>query len=333
MAGEGRAWVSGRAAAWARLLSAQRIGHPPPEALRPWLRLPPLRDAYDRATLRRWHAEFHGQPPPCGPPRSFTQRMLHRLLHERDPRLRILNDKLGMRRFAAARLGGEAALVPVLGAWDSAAAIPWDDLPRQLVLKVAHGSGMVLHTLDRPALDRAPTLAMLDHWLAQDYHATHREWGYRGIPRRILAEPVLLDADGGNPAEYKVQCFGGVPRLVRIVTGGFGRPVTEAQYDLADGRFLPFAMTRPMNRATPLPPDIPTGAAMAAALSAGFAQLRVDLYRLGPGRWVLGELTPYDSAGRVRFDPPAWDAWLGALWGEALGEGPAPPRPGADPGH
>ena len=52
---------------------------------------------------------------------------------------------------------------------------------------------------------------------------------------------------------------------------------------------------------------------VAATISAGVDQVRVDLYNVA-GRIVFGELTSYPNAGLLKFDPPIWDETFGEYW-------------------
>jgi hypothetical protein len=52
---------------------------------------------------------------------------------------------------------------------------------------------------------------------------------------------------------------------------------------------------------------------VAERLAQEFDFVRVDLYALGD-RIVVGELTHYPTGGNKSFEPPEWDARLGALW-------------------
>lgn len=73
-----------------------------------------------------------------------------------------------------------------------------------------------------------------------------------------------------------------------------------------------------MRHCTFLPTRAEADVAIAAAerVSTGLAQLRVDFYLTGEGLRV-GELTPYNRGGRALWNPPEWDARLGALWAAA----------------
>jgi TupA-like ATPgrasp len=51
----------------------------------------------------------------------------------------------------------------------------------------------------------------------------HREWAYRGLPRKIIVEPVLLDAQGNIPADYKAYVIGGKVRFIQVDRGRFGQ--------------------------------------------------------------------------------------------------------------
>ena len=70
----------------------------------------------------------------------------------------------------------------------------------------------------------------------------------------------------------------------------------------------------PQGPEIPLPSCFPRMRAVAeSARATGFDFVRVDLYALGD-RIVVGELTHYPDGGNKSFDPPEWDARLGALW-------------------
>jgi hypothetical protein len=79
-------------------------------------------------------------------------------------------------------------------------------------------------------------------------------------------------------------------------------------------------MYYPPGPEVPLPAGFPRMRELAERLASGFDFVRVDLYALGD-RIVVGELTHYPTGGNKSFDPPEWDARLGALW---------PRRNGAD---
>lgn len=306
-------------AAWRMALPARRVvarlrgrGDPLPRPrvtdlplLGPWLK---------RRELVRRHLGFCGRLPELDPPRGFNAHVIHRILHDRDPRLRLVCDKLAARDLVRTALG-EAALVPLLGVWEDPAAVPWEHLPLPFVMKPNHASGL-FHFVTRPEQVVPSTLtALAAGWLARDHYDTAFEWGYRGMPRRLMVEPLLRGPDGGTPAESQVFCFGGRAAFVRIYTGG---AVPEARTDNwfdPEGRRQPIELTTPPGTYALEPALARRLAAMAERVAAGFDHLRVDFFLTDDGVKV-GELTAYNRAGMALWKTPEMDLWLGRLWDE-----------------
>ena len=289
-----------------------------------WLRRAPVIGPWlIRNALVRRHARIHGAAPRLDPPITFNERILHRILFDRDPRLKLLNDKLAVRDFIRARVG-EKYVVPLLGVWSDLALVEWDRLPLPFVLKPNHSSGPIAYVRTEAELDRVRLSALARGWLAADYFDTSLEWGYRNLPRRLLAEPLLRAADGAASDEAQVFTFHGRVAIVRVRYGvkGSGR---EACFD-AQGTLLPLLWRRPQIDLRPAPEVFQLLISQAESLSAGFSHLRVDFHLTADGPMVC-ELTTYTGGGTIRAHHPDWDDVLGRMWTEQNGdmEGPRSP--------
>ena len=117
-------------------------------------RMPVIGPPLVRAELLRRHRAGLDRPPQIDPPVTFNDHMLHRLLYDRDPRLKITNNKLAAREMIRREVG-EEFLVPLLGVWKDPSEIEWHKLPERFVLKPSHLSGAV--ALVRTPEDRNPT--------------------------------------------------------------------------------------------------------------------------------------------------------------------------------
>jgi len=261
--------------------------------------------------LRGYRAVF-GVFPRLNPPVSFNERILHRIIYDRDPRLRILCDKLAVRGFIEERVGKEY-VVPLLGVWERASEITWDALPEKFVLKPNHGSGRFT-IVDRSVdVNTEKLTAEAEEWLSYDFFDISLEWGYRGLSRRILAEPFLYSPDGGPAQEAHVYTFSGRPALFNIFVGTKRSPERSSCWYDVTGRRVGISGTGPH-------PDIklPDGERLAMIeiaerVSQGFSSLRVDFYLTSNGL-KIGELTPYTLGGIFRWHPPEMDEKLGQLW-------------------
>jgi Flp pilus assembly protein TadD len=261
--------------------------------------------------LRRYRAVF-GVFPRLHPPVSFNERILQRIIYDRDPRLRILCDKLAVRGFIEDRVGKEY-VVPLLGVWERAKEISWDSLPDKFVLKPSHASGRFA-IVERPVdADPEKLIAEAEEWLSHDFFAISLEWGYRGLSRRILAEPFLCSPDGSPAQEAHVYTFSGRAALFNIFIGTKRSPERSSCWYDVTGRRVGITGTGPH-------PDIelPDGERLAMIeiaerVSQGFSSLRVDFYLISNGL-KIGELTPYTLGGIFRWHPPEMDEKLGQLW-------------------
>jgi hypothetical protein len=167
-----------------------------------------------------------------------------------------------------------------------------------------------------------------DQWLATDYFDRSLEWAYRGLTRRILAEPLLLGPDGGAPLEVYVWTFGGTAKIMRTLAGSKAEGSRRGRWFDATGRPIAIQAGIPFG-------DVPLPKAQRARMvrvaervSGDFTAMRVDFYVVG-GELKIGELTPYTNAGGMRLQPPSLDDLLGRLWEPdfPLSDLPSDPRP------
>ncbi len=248
-----------------------------------------------------------GRIPRLRNPRTFNEKVLFKLVHDRRPVLRLFADKLAVREFVRARLGDERALKRLLSVHTDPDEIGRDPLPRAFVAKPNHGSSWVEVYDGQRSLDVADLRDTARRWLKQDFYHFNREWAYRGIPRLVMIEEYLPLGTPGN-AEFQLFSFDGRVAFIRRKMKGPGVIFWP------DGARAPFSINRP-NLEAEFPPPKALGEmiAVAGALSRGIDFVRVDLYDI-QGTVKFAELTNYPFAGGNRFHPPEWDAKVGAFW-------------------
>ncbi|SDB38174.1 ATP-grasp fold amidoligase family protein [Belnapia rosea] len=270
--------------------------------------------------LRRMMREALGYDPDLRRPRSFNERIAWKILNDRNPLIPLTLDKVAVRPWAAERIGWRY-ITPLVGVWDSAAAIPWEALPQRFVLKANHGSGYNILVPDKVAACRSTIMAQAEAWLSENYGERTGEWGYRPIRPRLLVEEFLAGPAGGVPEDYKVYVFGGRPRLLQVHLGRFTERRRELFYDPVT--LEPLAFGRHRHADCPDYPGPPPATAalndLAARLGAGFDAVRVDLYLI-EGKPRFGEMTHYSGGSAVPFGTPEEDRMMGELWAEAIGE-------------
>jgi hypothetical protein len=265
----------------------------------------------DELYVKVAHRRYFGRWPDFRHPRTLHEHIQAYYLRNRDPRLVMLADKLRVRGYIA-RTAGAEYVVPLLNSWKRAGDVPLETLPFPVVLKPAHASGRVL--LLHSAADVRPQehRRLLRKWLSQDYSRVNREWFYHHVPRRIVAEPMLFDAEGGIPADYKAYVIGGQVRYFQVEKGRFGRG-TRNLYG-PDWQLLPVRGSQPRHAPEPAPETLPKMIELAERLAAPFEFLRVDFYITRHGLRI-SELTNSPGAGFGRFYPEGFGEEMGAWWG------------------
>jgi hypothetical protein len=265
----------------------------------------------DAAFLVLRHRLIHGRFPRLFPPRTMNEKVVWRMLFDRRPILRTFVDKLAVRDFVATCLGSDALLPRLHAVLERAEALDGLDLPERFVAKPSHGSHWVWIQDGSKPLDRAALQEAARGWLATDYHAEHREWACKGVPRRLLIEEYL-GQDGQVPKDYKIACFNGRATYVQVLSGHF-RDLRESNFD-RDWRPIPMRDSAELpDVPIPCPPRFAQMIEVAERLSKGMDFLRVDLCHLEDGL-RFGELTVYPSGAQDRFDPPQWDEIFGRDW-------------------
>ncbi|MEA5442067.1 ATP-grasp fold amidoligase family protein [Cyanobium gracile] len=277
-----------------------------------------------RVQLATCYRQLNGAAPDLRHPTLLSERILHRILTDRDPLLRTFCDKIAAKQWIAARIGS-GHTPTTLAVADSVEALKALPLPDRWMLKASHGSGWfqlvdsTTHPFDEEVMEQARI------WLDSDYADTFQEWGYLKLPRRLLAEELLSFAS--RPCtEMSAFCFRGRVRGIRlhrsesahIAHRGSQRHLPRSKELFLDETLQPLPLLRPQfdhcpELAATDQKELQTFLALARELSSDTPFLRVDGYLSDKGV-LVGELTNYPGAGLMLHMPRQWDAWFGAFW-------------------
>lgn len=271
-----------------------------------------LRWMDDERYIRRVYRYVLGKELNLENPRTFNEKIQWLKLYARDPSYTRLVDKYAVRDFVSERLG-EGWCVPLVGGpWEHFDEIDFDALPEQFVLKCTHDSGGLVICRDKQRLDREAAKKKLERCLKRNYYWANREWPYKNVPPRILAEQYLQDGDNPNLNVYKILNFDGVPTIIQTIQNDKTSEESIDYFDV-EWKLLPMKQNFP-NSAHPLPrpQTLPQMLEAAEKLSAGFPLLRTDFYECNGRPW-FSEITLYSDTGLGVFEPEDWDARLGEL--------------------
>lgn len=244
--------------------------------------------------------------------RTFNEKLQWLKLNDRKTDYIKMVDKYEVKKYVAEMIG-EQHIIPTLGVWNSFSEIDFDILPEQFVLKCTHDSGGTVIVKNKKTLDKEKARKKLQRSLETNYYYGGREWQYKDVTPRIIAEKYMEEVSGQELKDYKFFCFHGVPKIVLTVTGGHEdeSKVVRRMYD-SDWERYPVGLHGKKNETTSedKPPVLEEMLEIAKILSAGMKHVRVDLY-LVKGKIYFGELTFYHMSGYEIFDPVEYDEVFG----------------------
>ena len=245
-------------------------------------------------------------------PRSYTAKLQWMKLNWRNPMLCRFVDKYEAKAEAAARIGQEH-IIPTLGVWNKAEDIDFEALPERFVIKGTHDCRSVIICKDKASFDIPAARRKLSAALGRSNYPPMREWAYKDIKPRIIAEEFIEDpAHPEELTDYKFFCFDGRAEMVYVATGR-AKGETRADYFDRDWRHLDLFSEHPHSESpVPQPSNYQELLRIADALAAGFPHVRIDLYSLSDGRIYFGEFTFYHGGGMNEFKPAEWDNTFGA---------------------
>ena len=245
-------------------------------------------------------------------PVTYNEKLQWLKLYNRDPRYTQLVDKAAVKEYVKDTIG-EEYLIPTHGVYDSADQIDFDKLPQQFVLKCTHDSGGILICKDKSELNQEEARAKLESVRKKSFYYVNREWPYKNVKPRLVAESYMEDSCTGELRDYKFFCFGGEPKLL-FVASDRQTPGEEVKFDFFDMSYRHLQLRNGHPNAK-VPPEKPQNfelmKELAAKLSQGMPHVRVDFYEVD-GKVYFGELTFFHFSGIVPFQPDCWDETIGS---------------------
>lgn len=244
-------------------------------------------------------------------PKTYTAKLQWLKLYDRRPQYSAMVDKYDAKEYIAARIG-EEYVVKNYGVWERFEDIDFDKLPSRFVLKCTHDCGGLVICHDKSKLDLAAAEKKINKCLKHNYYKSGREWPYKNVKPRIIAEEYLEDTATGELRDYKFFTFDGVPKALFIASDRQSKS-EETKFDFFDMDYnhLEVLNGHPNSGKLPEKPiNFEKMKELAAKLSEGIPHLRVDFYEVD-GKVYVGELTFFHWSGFVPFNPREWDEKLG----------------------
>ena len=147
--------------------------------------------------------------------------------------------------------------------------------------------------------------------LNENFFLHGREWVYKNIPRKIIAEEYMTDESGYELKDYKIFCFNGVPKLIEVdfdrFTTAHRRNLYTTDWELMDAEIK---YKNDPDRKIDRPECLDKMLELAGKLSEGIPHVRVDFYVINRNIF-FGEITFYHGSGLEDFRPKSLGIILG----------------------
>lgn len=248
-------------------------------------------------------------------PVTFDEKLNWMKLYDRNPLYTILVDKYAVKEWVAERIG-EKYVIPTLGVWDKFDDIEFNKLPDQFVLKCTHDSGGLAICKDKESFNLDEARKKIMKSLKEKYYYEYREWPYKNVTPRIIAEKYMEDSRDCELRDYKFYTFNGEPKFLLLATNRqkLDKPLC---FDYFDMEFNHLPLTNhwhPNNSDDPphKPLHFKEMQSLVKRLAEGFPQVRVDFYEVN-GDVFFGEMTFFDQGGFLKLHPDSWEKEWGSL--------------------
>ena len=249
-------------------------------------------------------------------PVTFSEKLQWLKLYDRKPEYTNMVDKAAVKEYVAKKIGVEF-VIPTLGIWERPEDIEWDKLPDRFVLKTTHGGGStgVVICREKTTFDRQKAMAKLNKSLKLSTYRELREWPYKNVPRRIIAETFIAPPSGTKDLpDYKWYCFNGEPKYCQVIQDR----TSKETIDFFDTNWVhqEFVGLNPVAGPAAEEPIKPSNLEeqikIAEELSKDIPFSRIDLYSVGE-KIYFGEITFYPMSGMGIFRPDKYNELLGNM--------------------
>lgn len=247
-------------------------------------------------------------------PETFNEKIQWLKLYDRKPEYTQMVDKYEARKYIENKIGKEY-LIPLFGVWDNFDDINFDSLPDSFVLKANHFSGGVFICKNKQNFDIKKVRQEINRVLKRNYYFYGREWPYKNVKPKIIAEKYLDDKKHIVPKDFKIYCFNGLPKLIVIFHDRYNNTTqkSESVYD-TEWNLYPCSLDEHFlinTEKEPKPECLDELLYLTRKMCCDFSQVRIDWYIID-NKIYAGEITLHTASGFTRLIPNEYDKLLGS---------------------
>ena len=244
-------------------------------------------------------------------PTTYNEKLNWLKLKDRKKIYTSLVDKYDVKNEIEKVIGNEY-IIPTLGVWNSFDKIDFEKLPDKFVLKCTHDSEGVYIVKDKTKLNIKEASKKINEAMKYNFYYIGREWPYKNIKPRIIAEKYLEDHENGELRDYKFFCFDGKAKLMYIATD---RNIGKTKFDYYDLDFnhLDIIQHYPnSDKKIRKPENFDKMIQLSEKITQYFKlkHARIDFYEVD-GKLYFGEITFYHFSGLQPFKLKEWDKKIG----------------------
>lgn len=244
-------------------------------------------------------------------PQTLNEKLQRLKIYDRKPEYTQMVDKYLAKKYIA-DIVWEKYLIPTLWIYNTFDEIDFDKLPNQFVLKCTHDSWTIVVCKDKKNFDIQAAKKKINERLKVNYYYLWREWPYKNVKPRIIAEKYMVDESWIELKDYKIFCFNGKAEYVEV---DFNRAIKHKlnTYDF-DWNPLNFWDKSENDYSANItkPKKLQEMKELAEKISRNMKFLRVDFYSIDNDIYVW-ELTLHPWAWLIQFNPKEVDLKYGKL--------------------
>ena len=243
-------------------------------------------------------------------PKTYNEKLQWLKLYDRQDAYIKMVDKYAVKEYVASVIGNQY-IIPTLGVWENFDSIEFDKLPKKFVLKCTHDSGGIVICKNKDELDIKAAKKIINKCLRRNYFWSGREWPYKKVPHRIIAEEYVEDSETKDLRDYKFFVFDGEVKALFVALDRNSNE--ETKFNFFDKDFHPLNLMNGHPNTEQIinkPQNFEIMKQLAEKLGKDIPHVRVDFYEVD-GKVLFGELTFFHWSGFVLFEPEEWDYKFG----------------------
>lgn len=268
-----------------------------------------LRPLPDEIYIRIQYRYLIGRKLNLSNPSRYNEKLQWLKLFNHNELYTKMVDKYEVKKYISEKIG-EKYVIPLYGVWDEFSQIDFSKLPNQFVLKANNSSGGNIICKNKQEFDYEVAKKKIEESLKNNVYWYGREWPYKNVPPKIIAEKYMEDESGGLQ-DYKVLCFNGEPKLIELHRGRYTENHTQEFYDFSWER-------KDINQKGEHMGEIPANKpvcldemyVLSQILSRNIPHVRIDWYIVNE-KLYFGEITFFDGSGYVDFIPDELNYTIG----------------------